>query len=198
MFLLAAAVVLFVGATAYIITIGLHEKLLLPHFFKHESKSCVLILELNYIYFSIAPQIWLHRANVYNNVTNFGLVKINETIRYSKPRLHDSEYKLVCYYMLPSENGKQDGSLETNKLDANLCTHINVAFARVENNSLQLDNVQIKAIQEVVDLKRQNEKLKVLVSVGGAGDDMGFPDMVLDHQNRKTLVSCLFYRLNSN
>lgn len=146
----------------------------------------------------VAPHIWLHRANVYNNVTNFASVKINETTRYSKPRLHDADYKLVCYYMLPSEGEKTDATLQTNKLDANLCTHINAAFATIINNTLQLDSVQIKALQDVVELKKKNNNLKVLVSVGGAGVDMGFPEMVLDHQNRKTFVFCFVYYLQTN
>lgn len=115
-------------------------------------------------------------------------MQINETNRYTKPRLHASEYKLVCYYMLPSLGQKQEGILETSQLDADLCTHINAAFARIINNTLQLDDVQINALKDVVDLKKTNKNLKVLISVGGAGNDMGFPDMVVDHQKRKTLV----------
>lgn len=85
--------------------------------------------------------------------------------------------------MLPSIAEEQQ--LAAGSLDANLCTHINVAFARVINNSLHFDDAQLKTLQNVVDLKQKNADLKVLVSVGGAGDDMGFPEMVVDHQNRK-------------
>lgn len=193
--MLAAAVVLFVGGTAYVVTVGLQEKLLLPNAFKWQSKlfGYYQRKQIKMRLFFVAPQIWLHRANVYNNVTNFALVKINETNRYTKPRLHYSEYKLVCYYMLPSAGDKREEILQTSALDADLCTHINAAFASVENNTLQLDEIQIKALQDVVDLKKKNKNLKVLISVGGAGNDMGFPDMVLDHQNRKTLVFCCVF-----
>lgn len=87
--------------------------------------------------------------------------------------------------MLPSEGEKEDEVLQTSKLDADLCTHINAAFAQIVNNTLEIDDVQIKALQDVVNLKQKNENLKVLLSVGGAGD-LGFGEMVLNHQNRKT------------
>lgn len=90
--------------------------------------------------------------------------------------------------MLPSLGQKREGILDTSQLDADLCTHINAAFARIVNNTLELDNVQINALKDVVDLKKKNQNLKVLISVGGAGNDMGFPDMVVDHQKRKTSV----------
>lgn len=105
---------------------------------------------------------------------------------------HDANYKLVCYYMLPSDADEQQLTLNAAKLDAKLCTHINAGFAHIVNNSLYLNDVQLKALDDVVALKAQNKDLKVLVSVGGAGDDMGFPEMVLDHLNRKTLVFLCF------
>lgn len=89
--------------------------------------------------------------------------------------------------MLPSlGQSEDDDDLRAGNIDADLCTHINAAFATIVNNSLSLDETQLKALGNLVRLKEKNKNLNVLVSVGGAGDDVGFADMVLDHRSRKT------------
>lgn len=88
--------------------------------------------------------------------------------------------------MLPSSIETLSFDLKAKKIDADLCTHINAAFALIANNTLYLNEVQLESLKTIVDLKKKNKNLKVLISVGGAGNDTGFPEMVLDHKNRKT------------
>lgn len=92
----------------------------------------------------------------------------------------------MCYYNLPDKTKTIADALLAQDIDPNLCTHINGAFANIVNNSLQLEEYQLHSLKSLVALKNINKNLKVLVSVGGAGNDMGFPMMVIDHLNRKT------------
>lgn len=93
-------------------------------------------------------------------------------------------YKIICYYYLPKKN--TTSSLTPGKIDPHLCTHINVAFATVVNNSIFLSTEQLEIAQDVMKLKQKNKNLRVLLSIGGASNAEGFPMMVLNHRNRKT------------
>ncbi|XP_061704138.1 chitinase-3-like protein 2 [Cydia pomonella] len=90
---------------------------------------------------------------------------------------------LVCYYNTP----RDVRSLQPRDIPPYLCTHINVAFASVRNKTLHLDPPQLATIRQVVLLRKSNPKLKVLVSVGGAGEN-GFADMVINHASRKQFI----------
>lgn len=46
----------------------------------------------------------------------------------------DKAYNLACYYTIPTDNTSY--SLFPAQIDATLCTHIIVAFAQVQNNSV--------------------------------------------------------------
>lgn len=39
--------------------------------------------------------------------------------------------------------------------------------------------------RDMVELKKFEPNLKIMVSVGGADNESGFPEMVLNHANRK-------------
>ncbi|XP_044260520.1 chitinase-3-like protein 2 [Tribolium madens] len=122
-----------------------------------------------------------HRAKIYSTrLRNLdkGLLSIEDDV----PKITD--FKLVCYYNFPGGSG----SLQPEKIDPFLCTHINVGFARVGPNGVELTQDQLRALQTVVGLKQVNGNLKVLVSVGGAGNDGGFNVMVLSHASRKVFI----------
>lgn len=94
-----------------------------------------------------------------------------------------------CYYNLPSEHGINQ--LMPSDINPFLCTHINVAFARVLDKQIKLENYQYRVLLDIVKLKQKNPFLKILLSVGGAGNDNGFSDMVIDHTSRKIFIKSI-------
>nr|XP_015836414.1 PREDICTED: chitinase-3-like protein 2 [Tribolium castaneum] len=130
----------------------------------------------------VGPGRGAHRAKMYSSrlrkPDDRGLLLIEEDV----PKIAD--FRLVCYYNFPSA----DGGLQPESLDPFLCTHINVAFARVGPNGVQLTRDELRVLQTVVGLKQVNGDLKVLVSVGGAGNDGGYSGMVLNHASRKVFI----------
>lgn len=94
---------------------------------------------------------------------------------------------LVCYYSTPGGAA----ALQPEALPTGLCTHINVAFARVRDKRLHLEPPQRAALRRVVRLKDADPALKVLLSVGGAGGDAGFSEMVADHASRKEFIGSI-------
>nr|UTR35852.1 chitinase [Agrotis ipsilon] len=96
---------------------------------------------------------------------------------------------ISCYYNFPSEHATNQ--LMPLDIHPNLCTHINMAFARVENNEIKLEDYQFRTLLEIVKLKHDNPNLKILVSVGGSKNDKGFPNMVLNHKSRKIFIKSI-------
>lgn len=92
-----------------------------------------------------------------------------------------NNFKLVCYYSFPTSTL----SLQPDEIDPHLCTHINAAFAGVTDNKINMDDENIRVLEELIKLKHDNQRLKILVCVGGASNDGGFSDMVMNHTNRK-------------
>ncbi|KAF5304205.1 hypothetical protein FQR65_LT08012 [Abscondita terminalis] len=97
--------------------------------------------------------------------------------------------RLICYYTFSSPN--DTNVLNPDRIDPLLCTHLIVGFAYVSNNSLHLTEHQLGVFNATTLLKVKNPNLKVLVSIGGAGGNIGFPEMVVDHQHRKEYVTTL-------
>lgn len=97
------------------------------------------------------------------------------------PTAEPNTFKLVCYYSFPVTSD----SLLPEEIDPYLCTHINAAFAGVVNNTLSMNSNSFEVLKELVNLKMVNPKLKILICVGGASNDGGFSEMVMNHANRK-------------
>lgn len=80
-------------------------------------------------------------------------------------------FLLFCYYSLP-QNGTDE--LLPSQLDPHLCSHILLAFAQVSENFtlLHLQPNHFKIYNQVLDLKKINPNLKVIISVtdGGTGN----------------------------
>uniref|UniRef100_A0A6B2E6R6 Putative chitinase n=1 Tax=Phlebotomus kandelakii TaxID=1109342 RepID=A0A6B2E6R6_9DIPT len=164
------------------------------------------------------PSLWIHRTHLYsqylsaysvqaeaqNSVSGTsGSVRARQgsgVKELENERISPSRYgnfiptergrkKLVCYYSVPYNvlNGRK---LLPKDIDPHLCTHINVGFVTVVNNSLFLDDVLRRTFVEVAALKKINPQLKVLVWTIGA-DSGGFAEMVKDHASRKHFIQSL-------
>lgn len=114
---------------------------------------------------------WMWKHNSTNNFTRAPIKPIDR-------------HFLVCYYTIPDSDAPE--KLLPGYIDPRLCSHVIIGFASVKNCSIALGN-NLEVYRQVVDLKKQEPNLKVMVSVGGAAsqDDNGFAEMVSNHSNRK-------------
>jgi len=69
-----------------------------------------------------------------------------------------------------------------------LMTHINYAFGKVNDTFNGISLRSPESLQEVVDLKKQNPALKVLISIGGWGAG-NFSEMAATEENRNAFAS---------
>lgn len=130
------------------------------------------------------PLLWENRATQYSY--HFKDMKSNKHIHLTNQHINEiEEFKLVCYYNFP---GRGFNTLKPENINPQMCSHINVAFARVVNNTIHLEKSELEVLQSVIKLKLKNDQIKILVSVGGAADDGGYSEMVLDHNNRKSFI----------
>lgn len=117
----------------------------------------------------------------------------------------ERRFRLVCYYIFPKVinarkgiNASYTDELLPKDIDPNLCTHLNVGYIQIQNNSMVLDeNQKMYLSTQIRDLRRQNSNLKVLFWVGGGAFDYGFPDMVRNHKSRKQFIQSLKFNLET-
>ncbi|CAD0199621.1 unnamed protein product [Chrysodeixis includens] len=121
--------------------------------------------------------------------------QIESSTRPVSGKTGDPTKVLSCYYNFPSEIVSHE--LMPADIHPYLCTHINVAFARVVNKQISLEKHELTTLQEVVKLKHSNPDLKILLSVGGAGNDNGFSEMVINHASRKIFIKSIKYMLRN-
>ncbi|KAJ8687408.1 hypothetical protein QAD02_023202 [Eretmocerus hayati] len=117
---------------------------------------------------------WMHWFRNYNKT-----IEPNHTPTVSPIK----EPFIVCYYTID----KNTYYLLPSSIDPHLCTHVIIGFATIKNCTIDLGN-DLTIYQQVVALKQEEPNLKVMVSVGGGGDDNGFPHMVKNHANRKIFI----------
>lgn len=99
--------------------------------------------------------------------------------------------KLVCYYSAPKQINTTT-ELYPENIDPHLCTHLNVGIVDIFNNTLQIGDDMKSYFRQATQLKKINPNLKVLVWVGGGGQDSnGFELMVQNHANRKHFLQSL-------
>ncbi|KAJ8731056.1 hypothetical protein PYW08_002469 [Mythimna loreyi] len=132
--------------------------------------------------------VWHGGDNLPENPIQMESVAIKNWMRKSVPRATPPKV-ISCYYNFPSEQAVNQ--LMPSDIHPHLCTHINMAFARVLKNEIKLEDYQYTTLLEIVKLKQKNPDLKILLSVGGAKNDNGFPDMVLNHKSRKQFIKSI-------
>ncbi|KAG8179957.1 hypothetical protein JTE90_015406 [Oedothorax gibbosus] len=86
-----------------------------------------------------------------------------------KSKKGNTELLRVCYYKVGEDN------LTPSKLNTTLCTHIIAGFSSVEDGVIKLgDDKKRQLYRETTSLKKKNPKLKVLLTIGGGGNNSGF------------------------
>ena len=104
--------------------------------------------------------------------------------------------RIVCYYTNWAQYRPDGGKFFPEDLDGSLCTHIIFAFAVLKDHKLapfewnDEDTEWSKGMySRIMNLKRTNPNLKVLLAVGGWNFGSGpFSDMVQDQQLRQAFV----------
>ena len=86
---------------------------------------------------------------------------------------------------------KSESTLKIKDINPQLCTHLNIGIIDISNCSLVIDSDLIKAFGDSNLLKQRNDKLKVMLWVGGADESTGFKEMVESHANRKLFIQSL-------
>ncbi len=108
----------------------------------------------------------------------------------------DSSYgKRVVAYL----NSWQDNWGENNE-KANQVTHINYAFANIQNGKVVEGNENdVEVLKKLNDLKQINNELKILISVGGWAWSKNFSDAVLTKDSREIFAnSAIEFMLKHN
>lgn len=87
--------------------------------------------------------------------------------------------------------GGYRGLVDTNMVHAKKLTHINYAFVDVKNNRAFLTNIKTDTtnFKNLVKLKKDNPKLKILISVGGWAWSKHFSDAVLTDTSRAAFAA---------
>ncbi|XP_054719499.1 acidic mammalian chitinase-like [Uloborus diversus] len=98
----------------------------------------------------------------------------------------NSNLNRVCYYA--SYNPPP------NKLNATLCTHIIAGFSSVKDGVIDVGG-NGKMYTETTALKKQYPHLKILMTVGGGGNDQGFSSAVSSPGSRLKLIASAFSTL---
>lgn len=102
----------------------------------------------------------------------------------------------VCYYSNWAQYRPLHGVLMPEKIDPTICTHIIYAFAKVVDDRIEpyekndRDSGSAQGLySKVVDLKKKNPQLKVLIGVGGWNHGpKNFSDMVHDDNKRANFI----------
>lgn len=151
--------------------------------------QCLTVFSILLVLLGFACFVLLcYNTDVITDLTNISSVlsRYARQNHWAEDNEIDSKKVLSCYYNTPDPQEKDQ--LLPSSIHPFLCTHINIAFARVVNKKVYLDDSQYQTIKEVLKLKEQNPELKVLLSVGGAGSYDGFSDMVVNHASRKVFI----------
>ncbi|XP_075222598.1 chitinase-3-like protein 2 isoform X2 [Lycorma delicatula] len=110
--------------------------------------------------------------------------------------IENNPLKLVCYYSLPV-NGSTEEQLLPEFIDPLLCTHIIVAFAFIANGTLQPGSISdFEVYKQVVDMKKQNPSLKIMLSIQCFSNNGEFAYVVETKISRERFIKSVLKTLN--
>ena len=103
------------------------------------------------------------------------------------------DYVRVCYFTNWAQYRDGQAKFMPGDIDPSLCTHINYAFAKIENNQIKKFEWNDETLYGNIEgLKSSNPSLKTLLAVGGwnheGGGSSPFSTMVSTSANRKTFI----------
>ncbi|KAF6036173.1 Cht3 [Bugula neritina] len=109
------------------------------------------------------------------------------------PEQTQAKGKVVCYYTNWSGYRQGLGKFKPGDIDPTLCTHILYAFTLVENNKLKIHDdwldVQTGYFNQVIDMKKVNPSVKVMVAIGGWNNGGGpFSIMAKTANSRRQFI----------
>lgn len=89
------------------------------------------------------------------------------------------EYKVVCYFSNWAWYRPDEGKFIPEDINPHFCTHINYAFAVLDDQSLTIKvhdswaDVDNRFLKRFVALREKNPKLKIILALGGWNDSAG-------------------------
>ena len=102
-------------------------------------------------------------------------------------------YVRVCYFTNWSQYRASPAKFLPSDIDPDVCTHIVYAFAQIKNGiTTSFEHNDDQRYKEVIGLKKHNQKLKVLLAVGGWNHEKfssPFSVMVSDFGKRKRYIT---------
>ncbi|KAH8421352.1 hypothetical protein KR009_002639, partial [Drosophila setifemur] len=108
-------------------------------------------------------------------------------IRWQRTLRDGSEQRLVCYY---ATDGKHDLGLMD--VPGDLCTHINIGPASLDNASLALSPDLVRVLQnDSRSYRAAHPQVHLLLWIGGADSGHQFARMVANHAMRKVFLRSL-------
>ncbi|KZS19972.1 Acidic mammalian chitinase [Daphnia magna] len=128
----------------------------------------------------------LYRQEVYSRAARHHSRHLHGPKKYHVTRRQQQinhSFRRVCYYTVPSEEWP---FLQPGQIDVSLCTHIIIGFAKISGGLLAPVGEKDEVIyKEVIELKKLAPELKILLSVGGASNDLGFHSVIETLEDRE-------------
>lgn len=89
------------------------------------------------------------------------------------------KFKRICYLRVDESN-----RIDVSLINSSLCTHIILCFATAQNGTIAPnDQKDLIYYRNVTQLKKKFPELKIMLSVGGGGDDRGFHQICANQTN---------------
>ncbi|XP_029645873.1 acidic mammalian chitinase isoform X3 [Octopus sinensis] len=109
----------------------------------------------------------------------------------------DAAYRRICYFTNWAQYRPGQGSFKPSNIDPSFCSHIHYAFAKLTGNSLAPTETSDLSInggegmyQQVINFKKTNPGLKVILTVGGYNVGTSpFSAIASAPGNRKAFIS---------